>query len=349
MSKEFSRRLAIVVGGLIGVSTLILVFLVRESHGPATASRDQIVREEKSLMGTIWLLQLSIGTDESDVKARTALQDVFAELSRIENLMSEWKKDSPVSSINAAAGEKLVPVPAELRLLIERALAFGEVTEGAFDITWKGMAHLWDFGESFQVPSGEAIQAALNRVDFRKVEIDGDRVGLSQTGMALGLGGIAKGYAIDRAAWVLRKRGFENFLINGGGDVLTAGARAGQPWKIGVRAPRGRNNQLVARLQLSGGAVVTSGDYERFKIVDGVRYHHIIDPRIGQPANASQSVTVVAPSAEEADVLATAVFVLGPAKGLDLISQRSDTQAFLIDASGKFWMTDGFSQLAEFY
>jgi len=349
MSKRFSNRLVVVGGGLFGISILFLILLIRVFQSPVTTSRDQIVREERPLMGTIWLVQLSIGTDDSDAKARTALEDVFSELSRIENLMSEWKEDSPVSSINAAAGEELVPVPEELRLLIERALAYGEVTEGSFDITWKGMAHLWNFSESFTVPSPEAIQAALSRVDFRKVEIDGDRVGLSEAGMALGLGGIAKGYAIDQAARVLRKQGFANFLINGGGDVLTAGTRAGQPWRIGVRAPRGRNNQLVARLQLSGGAVVTSGDYERFKIVDGVRYHHIIDPRIGQPARASQSVTIVAPSAEEADVLATAVFVLGPAKGLKLVSERADTEVFVIDESGKFWMTTGFEKLAQFY
>jgi thiamine biosynthesis lipoprotein len=297
----------------------------------------------------MWLVQLSIGADESDGEARSALEDVFSELSRIDSLMSEWKEDSPVSSINTAAGAEQVPVPEELRSLIERALVFGEATEGAFDITWKGLAHLWSFDDSFEVPSENAIQAALSLVNFRMVKIDGNRVGLSRAGMALGLGGIAKGYAIDRAAFVLRHRGFRDFLVNGGGDVLTAGTRAGQPWRVGVRSPRGKENELVARLNLSGGAVVTSGDYERFKIVDGVRYHHIIDPRTGRPAKSSRSVTIVAPGAEEADVLATAVFVLGPGKGLDLVSQRSDTEAFVIDASGKFWMTAGFRQLAEFY
>jgi thiamine biosynthesis lipoprotein len=263
--------------------------------------------------------------------------------------MSEWKEDSPVSTINAVAGEKLVPVPEELRSLIERAIGYGELTEGAFDITWKGVDHLWRFDETFTVPSDKEIEAALSLVDFRKIEIDKDRIGLAKAGMALGLGGIAKGYAIDRAATVLRSRDYRNFLVNGGGDVLTAGTRGGQPWRIGVRNPRGGKNELVARLNLSGGAVVTSGDYERFQIVDGVRYHHIIDPRTGYPARLCQSVTIVAPAAEDADVLATAVFVQGPAKGLQLVSGRPETEALVIDASGEFWMTEGFKQLAKFY
>jgi thiamine biosynthesis lipoprotein len=345
---SFSRKTTLAALALF-LSVLAAVLVVRMLQDSGGATRDQIIKDERYLMGTSWLVQISLGTGEADAQASEAIEAVFSELSRIDNLMSEWKETSPVSSVNKAAGAEPVPVPLELLDLIERAKRFSQETEGAFDITWRGLAHLWHFDESFTVPGQHAIESALELVDYRKITIEGARVGLSSTGMALGLGGIAKGYAIDQAAKVLREHDFQDFLVNGGGDVLVAGYRGGRPWRIGVRAPRGRWNQLVARIEISGGAVVTSGDYERFRIVDGVRYHHIIDPRTGRPANACQSVTVVAPSAETADVLATAVFVLGPAKGLQLISARKDTEALVIDSAGEFQMSPGFKQLAEFY
>jgi len=334
---------------LLTLSVLGLVLLFWPEFEPGDFPTDQILKEERKLMGTTWQVQVSIGAKDAPADAQTAIEEVFSELSRIDYLMSEWKQDSPVSAVNAAAGERLVSVPEELRAMIERAVAFSDLTEGAFDITWKGLAPLWQFDETFRVPGDEEIEAALSLVDFRNIKIDGNQIGLTRQGMALGLGGIAKGYAIDRAAAVLRNRNLENFLVNGGGDVLTAGDRGGKPWKVGVRAPRGGGKELIARLNISAGAVVTSGDYERFKIVDGIRYHHIIDPRSGRPARACQSVTVVAPAAEVADVLATAIFVQGPSKGLQLISGRPLTEALVIDESGKLWMTDGFRDLAEFY
>lgn len=334
---------------LLALSLLGLVFLVGPLLDSGDFPTDQIVGEERALMGTTWQVQVSVGLNEAAADTRIAIEEVFSELSRIDHLMSEWKQDSPVSAINAAAGERLVPVPEELRLMIERAVVFGELTEGAFDITWKGLAHLWQFDETFRVPGDEEIKAAVGLVDFRKIKLDGNRIGLTRQGMALGLGGMAKGYAIDRAAAVLRSRNCHNFLVNGGGDVLIAGDRGGKPWKIGIRAPRGGRTELIARLSISAGAVVTSGDYERFKIVNGIRYHHIIDPRTGRPARTCQSVTVVAPTAEDADLLATAVFVQGPSKGLQLISSRPNTEVLVIDDSGERWMTDGFQKLAEFY
>jgi thiamine biosynthesis lipoprotein len=331
------------------LSILAFVVLVAPRFDSEDFPPDQVLKEERALMGTTWQVQVSIGVNEASGTIRAAIEEVFSELARIDGLMSEWKPNSPVSAINAAAGEGLVPVPEELRAMIERAIAFGEVTEGAFDITWKGLAPLWRFDEAFRVPDSEDVEAALDLVDFRKIKIDGNRIGLTRQGMALGLGGMAKGYAIDRAADILRSRDLQNFLVNGGGDVLTSGDRAGEPWKIGIRTPRGGRNELIAHLSVSAAAVVTSGDYERFKVVDGIRYHHIIDPRTGRPARACQSVTVVAPTAEDADVLATAIFVQGPARGFQLIHHKPFTEAFVIDDSGKFWMTDGFQDLAEFY
>jgi thiamine biosynthesis lipoprotein len=277
------------------------------------------------------------------------MEQAFSDLAEVDALMSEWRDDSPVSAINAAAGKRLVDVPDEVRAIIKRAIVFGDLTGGAFDITWRALDPFWQFDENFRIPDSREVEEALALVDYQRIEIVGTQIGLPKPGMSLGLGGIAKGYAIDRAGAVLKANGYENYLVNGGGDVLTAGTRAGRPWRIGVRSPRGKRNELIARLSVAGAAVVTSGDYERFKIVDGVRFHHILDPRTGYPAQECRSVTVVAPTAEEADVLATAVFVLGPSKGLQLVSARPGTEVFVIDRNGKFWMTSGFRPMAEFY
>jgi thiamine biosynthesis lipoprotein len=171
-------------------------------------------------------------------------------------------------------------------------------------------------------------------------------VGLPEPGRAIGLGGIAKGYAVDRAAAVLRSAGFLNFYIDGGGDVLVSGRRGPRPWHVGVRNPRGGRNAILAVLSLEEGAVVTSGDYERYREIDGVRYHHIIDPRTGWPARESIAVTVYAPSAEAADALATAAFVLGPEAGSALIEDTPDTEALFVGAGGQVHVTSGWARLA---
>ncbi|HSR50867.1 MAG TPA: FAD:protein FMN transferase [Acidobacteriota bacterium] len=189
------------------------------------------------------------------------------------------------------------------------------------------------------------------------------RVGLPKPGMALGLGGIAKGYGIDRAGAVLREMGYANFLVDGGGDVLTSGRRAGRPWRVGIQNPRsvqgsaastpaarpdggasmaGAGQPLLGYVEVSGGAVATSGDYQRFRIVDGVRYHHIIDPRSGRPARGCRSVTVLAPSAEQADALATAIFVLGPEEGLALADSLEKVETLIVDSRGSIQKTAGF-------
>ncbi len=298
-------------------------------------------------MGTVWVIQVEPNPSDSEEEVGRAIAAAFAEVTRIESIMSEWRVDSPLSAINGAAGREMVAVPAELRAIIERGIAYGELTAGAFDVTWRGMGNLWRFDDGFVLPSTESIQAALALVEFRLIAIDRNRVGLPKAGMAIGLGGMAKGYALDRAGAVLRQSGFDNFLIDGGGDLLCSGKRQGKPWQIGVQRPRGGRGGLLALLTLTGGAVTTSGDYERFRIVDGIRYHHIIDPRTGQPARNSRSVTVVAHTAEEADVLATAIFVLGPVEGLRLAAARDGVDLLAVDAEGHLWMTDGFSQLAE--
>jgi len=292
-------------------------------------------------MGTLWTIEI-VDHGHSEA-AQQATHAAYAELERIDRLMSEWKPESPISQVNEAAGKTAVTVPAELRQLLERSIRYSRATEGTFDVTWRGMGKIWHFDDKFRVPTQPEVETARQRIDFRKIEIKGNQISLP-AGMNIGLGGIAKGYALDRAMQVLLQKGFTDALVDGGGDVLVHGARAGEPWRLGIQHPRKERGELLGWVALHDAALVTSGDYERFRFVNGVRYHHIIDPRTGWPANASMSVTVLAPSAELGVVLAKGIFILGGDKGLQL-AKDWHVEALLIDSQGHAHQTPGFPNL----
>lgn len=302
------------------------------------------IRLSRPLMGTLWTIEVCDGGRARE--AREAMDGAYAELRRIDGLMSEWKPESPISQVNAAAGLHPVEVPAELREMLERAIGYSRLTEGAFDITWRGMGKIWKFEDPFTPPTAAAVNAARRNVNFRAIQIEGNRVYLPQKAMSIGLGGIAKGYAVDRAFAVLRNAGFANFMVDSGGDVRVAGARDGVPWRLGIQHPRRERGTLLGTVGPRDQAVVTSGDYERFRIVDGVRYHHIIDVRTGWPASAASSVTVLTPTAEQGVVLAKAIFILGPEKGLAL-ARSQGLEALLIEPSGGRHATAGLQYLLQ--
>lgn len=291
------------------------------------------------LMGTPF--GLTIAGDVPLAQARAAADAAFSEVARIEARMSEWRPDSEIGRINAAAGAPVV-VSGETRALLKRSLALAEASGGAFDPTWAALRGIWRFGgddERPKLPLKSDLEAALARVDHRKVHVDGEAVRL-EAGMALGLGGIAKGYAIDRAAAALRARGIERFIVDGGGDLYVAGRKpGGQPWTIGVRHPR--EPGLLAELPVTDAAIVSSGDYERFFELGGRRYHHIIDLRTGMPADRSVAVTVRAAEATLADALATAIFVLGPTEGLALAARFEGVDAAVLAPDGAIYASPG--------
>jgi thiamine biosynthesis lipoprotein len=299
------------------------------------------VRVQQQLMGTLW--NIEVADHGRPVEARHAIDLAYAELRRIDSLMSEWKPESPISQVNAAAGTSPVEVPAELRELIERSIRYSEKTAGTFDITWRGMGKLWHFDDSFVPPAPVEVEKARKRVNYRAIEVKGNRIFLPAH-MNIGLGGIAKGYAVDRAVGILAKAGFADALVDGGGDVLVSGTRNGEPWRLGIQDPRGDHGKILGSVPLTNMALVTSGDYERFRIVNGVRYHHIIDPRTGWPANASMSVSVMSKSAEQGVVLAKGIFILGGEKGMAL-ARSEGVEALLIDAQGRRFTTPGFARL----
>lgn len=270
--------------------------------------------------------------------AEAAVVAAYAEIDRIEALISSWRESSETSAINRNAGQQPVAVSEELYQLIRRAIRVGALTAGAFDISFAALGGLWDFKAAEpRLPDPEAVERALADVNFHDIELNGDRltVFLPRPGMRIGLGGIGKGYAANRAVAVLREMGASGGLVNAGGDLVAFGQDAeGASWRVAIADPI-NEGRVFAYLDLTEQAVVTSGDYERFVEIDGKRYAHILDPRTGYPVEGARSVTVICPDGELADALATSVFVLGPEAGLAIIDQLRGIEALVIDEGGK--------------
>ncbi len=311
---------------------LLFWLSVMAAMAQAQDGRDPVCRESRIVMGTA--VEITIAQVDPQ-KAPAAMQAAFREIERIDLLMSHYREDSDVSRITRNAGERETPVSSETLEVIQRALYFSQISAGAFDITIGPVFRLWNFREA-KTPGENLLRENLKKVDYRQIKVDPGKstVFLRNRGMQLDLGAIAKGYAADRASGVLRERGIENFLVNAGGDLKASGVKEkGIPWTIGIQHPR-IPSQGIARLHPREAAVATSGDYEKFFMKDGERYHHILVPSTGMPARECQSVTIVAPSAMDADALATAIFVLGPQKGFALLTQLPNVHALIVDRRG---------------
>jgi FAD:protein FMN transferase len=285
-------------------------------------------RRSQFLMGTL----VEISVIEKDEKlATTAIQKAFREIRRLENLMSIHIPDSEVSKINQAAGKDPVPVSKELMAVIQRSLFWSEKTAGAFDITIGPAQELWDF-DAPSLPSKNAIADAIKKIDFRKIQLDEQNIFLPEKGMRLNLGAIAKGYAVDKAIDILKGNKIQSALINAGGDLKSIGKRSDQlNWRIGLQHPR-NSESLLASFSISGNAVATSGDYQKYFEQDGKRYHHILDPKTGYPATTgSMSATVIAKNVMDADALSTAIFVLGSEKGIALLDSLNDVEGLIVN------------------
>ena len=279
--------------------------------------------------------------------AVAAFEQVFREFDRLEALLSIWKPGSDVVRINEAAGRTAVAVSRDTIVVLEAAAQASEWTGGKFDITFGALADIWKFDhdQDDTVPDRRAIEARLPLVDYRFVHVDraAGTAFISKADTRIHLGGIGKGYAVDRAAVILRARGLSDFLIQSGGDLYVAGLNDGAPWKLGIADPRGTGGQTFATLELSNGTLSTSGDYERFFIENGIRYHHLLDPDRGTPAAGSRSVTIVADSAMLADVLSTGVFVLGPEAGMALLERLPQVEGVIVSSSNQVLVSSGLT------
>jgi thiamine biosynthesis lipoprotein len=274
----------------------------------------------------------------------TAFDAAYREVARLEQLLSGWRDDSDVGRINHGAGT-WVPVAEETAFVVQRSLQTGRLSGGVFDISFNVFADLWRFGDRKEttptIPTQAAVEEALKHVDFQKigVETDPPRVRID-AGMRVSLGGIAKGYIVDQAKEALKSHGLNSFLIQAGGDLLGAGTKPdGSPWRSGVRDPRGAADQWFAVIDLTDHAFSTAGDYARAYVVGGRRYHHIIDPRTGYPADASRSVTIWAKDALTADAIDDAVFILGPSRGLALVESLPGVGALIVDKQNEVWIS----------
>ena len=289
-------------------------------------------------------LRLAAWTSDAS-GADAAFEDVFAEFERLENLMSVWRPGSDIQRLNQAAGLRPVHTSAEVRDVLKTARQVSEWTGGKFDVTFGALSGLWKFDHDQDnvVPDMDEVRRRLPLIDYRAVQID-DAAGtvfLARKGMFAHLGGIGKGYAIDRGADILRRRGFRDFMIQAGGDIYVAGLRDGRPWRLGIQDPRGPANHSFAELDLSDGTFSTSGDYERFFMKDGRRYHHILDPAVGEPARLSRSVTIVANRGVIADGLSTGVFILGPSAGMALVERLPDVEGVIVSAKNEVLISSG--------
>lgn len=302
-----------------------------------------VVRGERNVMGTV--LEMSVVVDNRAVAER-AFDAVEAEFKRVEREMSEWREDSLLSLVNSSAGVKPVEVTDELFKVINAAVTISRLTEGAFDISWAAMHGVWDFrADHERLPEKSDIEVRLPLIDYRAIKLDpAERnVYLKKRGMKIGLGGIAKGYTVDRASELLAGMGIENFIIRAGGDMRVQGRREKErPWKVDIKHPR--KPGALASLSLTNISISTSGDYERFFIKDGVLYHHIMDPRTGYPARGCRSVTVLAPDTMTSDALSTALFVMGPKAGLRLVDGLKGVEAIIVDSSGKVLTSRGMER-----
>jgi len=305
----------------------------------------QLYKVNRILMGTLVELTL-VGNDD---KVKGAAQAVLAEIQRVEDLTS-FHKPSGLTALNDHAGKGPFKLEPELFALVELSLKWARETDGAFDPTIGPLSRAWNFsGGEPRLPDESEIALLLPTVGWNLVKIDPPTrtVDLPLPGRALDLGGIAKGYARDRAYEVLKKYEVRDALVNAGGDILALGEKErGKPWRIGIQDPR-IPNEVRAVGSLKDKRIATSGDYERFFIGGGRRYHHILDPRTGYPADELCSVTIVRNSGPSADGLSLAVFVLGAEKGLKLIESLPGVEGLLIDAKGGVTMTSGAASMLE--
>jgi FAD:protein FMN transferase len=279
-----------------------------------------------------------------ETAAVDTFEHIFREFDRLEALLSVWKDGSDVVRLNQAAGAAPIAVSRDTIDVLDAAHEASVWTGGKFDITFGALADIWKFDHDQDnvVPDRAAIEKRLPLINFEEVITDrtAGTAFIRKPGMRVHLGGIGKGYAVDRAVALLKQRGIADFMIQSGGDLYVAGTNGGQPWTLAIADPRG-SHEPFATLQIGDGTFSTSGDYERSFVKDGVRYHHLIDPDRGEPARGCRSVTIVTNRATLADVLSTGVFIMGPEAGLALIEKLPDVEGVIVTATNQVLVSSG--------
>jgi FAD:protein FMN transferase len=308
------------------------------------ARAEWVRRVTDGIMGTRITVELWA---EDPAKAEQAIDAVLDEMRHIDDTMSTYKPDSEVSQVNDKAADGPMHISKELFDLLTTAAQYSEITEGAFDITYASVGYMYDFRKHVR-PNEEQIAKALPAVNYRHVILDAKNqtVQFSQKGVRIDLGGIAKGYSVDRGIEVLKGLGYTRAYVGAGGDSRIIGDRFGKPWIVGIRDPMKGEGNVIARIPLVDAAISTSGDYERFFDDNGTRYHHIIDPHTGHSASKVRSATVIGPYATRTDGLSKTAFVLGPEKALDIYNRLDDIDAIIVKLDGTIVYSKGMQHAA---
>ena len=305
----------------------------------ANAAAPPLLSRTRPLMSTVFRIQVDSPPDN----AENVIKDAFQEIERLETVLSEWRDDSDIAKVNALAGKKSVKVSDDTLRVVDAGLDVSMWSRGAFDLSWAALWGLYDFRpDSIKIPSPDEIKPRLALIDYKNIRVSKKykTVFLKKRGMAIGTGGIAKGYALDHAGAILRGGGVDNYMIFGGGQVQVHGKRNGRPWRVGIQHPRDPKSYFAA-LESTGASFSTSGDYEH-AVFDGTgkRWHHIIDTKTGRPADKSLSVTIMTAEGIYADALSTAAFVLGPEKALRMLSRIAyPAEAVIVGADCRVYMT----------
>ncbi|HEY9051668.1 MAG TPA: FAD:protein FMN transferase [Gammaproteobacteria bacterium] len=295
-------------------------------------------KEERAIMGTEIAVDLW-HEDESIAAHCGAL--VFEEMQRINELMSPYLPESELARINAEASDKPVKISEELFGLIKESLKYSEISDGAFDITYASVGYMYDYRKR-QRPNDLIIDQTVEKINYRHIQLNEQQhtIQFATKGVRIDLGGIAKGYAIDTSVAILKRCGIKNGYVSAGGDSRIIGDRNGRPWVLGIKHPR-QSDKVVVKLPLTNIAVSTSGDYERFFIENGTRYHHIIRPQTGRSVTETWSTTVIGENATMTDALSTTLFVLDAKSALVLIDKMPGVDAIIIDAKGEMHYSSG--------
>lgn len=306
-----------------------------------SSNRPSIYSKSRTVMDTF--VTITVVSDSKD-KADEAIESAFSTIEQFGNLINFFSDKSEISLINMNAGIRETKVSPKLLDIIDKSVFVSEKSKGAFDATIGPEIKLWDFYKKIK-PADSEVKKNLRLVNYKNVIIDKDKstVFLKERGMLLDLGGIAKGYGADLAAVNLKQNGILSGIVAIAGDIVTFGLKPdGKPWNIGIKNPRQKNesDEIIGRIKLSDKAISTSGDYERYFISDSQRFHHLLDPKTGYPANRSRSVSIISDKGVFADAFSTAVFILGPEEGLNLL-QETGMDGIIIDNNGTIHITSG--------
>ncbi|MBK7631706.1 MAG: FAD:protein FMN transferase [Ignavibacteriales bacterium] len=322
---------AIAYGVLVIVLFFIGFFIARNND-----NETKTIKYTQILLGTVVDIQVR---DDDEKKAEDAITQAFAEVKRIDDLFTTYNEESPVWKINYST-DSIISVDPEIFSLIVLCDSITKISDGCFDVSLDDLTKTWGFdSDNPHLPSQSEIDSALIKSGWQKIKAVGNNQVIKTGIVGLNFGAIAKGYAVDKAMNVLRKSGLKEALVNAGGEI----SALGNNWVVGIQHPR-ETNSIIKKLKLNNYTVATSGDYEQYFEKDGIRYHHILDPKTGYPSKGLQSVTIISKSNAFADALATAVFVMGKNQGMKLIESLIDTEGMIIDSEGKIFYSTGFKK-----